>query len=179
MDIQTIYQNAIKFAALKHAEKNQTVPGTNLPYVVHLSNVAMEIMAAYHNDAGINLGFALKVALLHDTIEDTSATFDEIANQFDMATAEGVMALTKNNNLPAPEKMPDSLNRIRALPKEVWAVKLADRITNLQEPPQHWGAAKKEAYRKESIQIWQHLKGANQCLEQRLAKKINEYERYI
>ena len=38
MQIQSLYQKAIKFAAAKHAAQNQTIPGTNLPYVVHLSN---------------------------------------------------------------------------------------------------------------------------------------------
>lgn len=179
MEIQSIYQQTIKFAALKHSEKNQTIPGTKLPYVVHLSNVAMEILAAYQNAAEFKLDFALKLALLHDTLEDTSATFDEISKQFGIDTAEGVSALTKNDTLPKSEKMLDSLNRIMALPKEVWAVKLADRITNLQEPPQDWDTSKKESYRQEAIQILQHLKGANHYLEQRLGKKIAEYERYI
>ena len=49
MEIQSIYQQAIKFAALKHSEIQQTIPGTDLPYVVHLSNVAMEILIASHN----------------------------------------------------------------------------------------------------------------------------------
>ena len=179
MEIQSIYQRAIKFAALKHSEKNQTIPGTNLPYVVHLSNVAMEIMTAYQNAADFKLDIALTLALLHDTLEDTSATIEEISKQFGIDIAEGVFALTKNETLPKSEKMLDSLNRIKALPKEVWVVKLADRITNLQEPPEHWDTFKKESYRQEAIQILQHLKGANLYLEQRLAKKITDYESYI
>jgi len=179
MEIQSIYQQTIKFAALKHSKKNQTIPGTNLPYVVHLSNIAMEIMIAYQNAGDFKLDFALKLALLHDTLEDTSATFDEISKQFGIDIAEGVSALTKNETLPKSEKMFDSLKRIRALSKEVWAVKLADRITNLQEPPAYWDTSKKESYLQEAIQILQHLTGANPYLEQRLSKKITEYERYI
>lgn len=44
MEIQSLYQQTIKFATAKHLEMAQYVPGTNLPYVVHLSNVAMEIL---------------------------------------------------------------------------------------------------------------------------------------
>lgn len=179
MDIQTIYQQTIKFAALKHSEKEQTIPGTNLPYVVHLSNVAMEIMTAYQNSADFSLDFALKVALLHDTLEDTETTFEEISREFGVDIAQGVSALTKNNALPKSMQMQDSLTRIKALRKEVWAVKLADRITNLQEPPKHWDAQKKDNYRNEAIKILQQLKGANAYLEQRLDKKINEYGEYI
>ena len=54
---------------MKHIEKNQLVPGTNLPYVVHLSNVAMEILVAAQHAANVNLGYALQLALLHDTYD--------------------------------------------------------------------------------------------------------------
>ena len=43
---ETLYQEAIKFASCKHQKKNQKVKGAELPYVVHLSNVAMEILVA-------------------------------------------------------------------------------------------------------------------------------------
>lgn len=75
-------QEAIKFAAKKHQEKKQHVPGTKLPYVVHLSNVAMEIIIAAHNSVNFNLGFAVQVALPHDTIEDTNTSFEELENKF-------------------------------------------------------------------------------------------------
>ena len=72
MEAQALYQEAIKFATAKHLEKDQKVPGTDLPYVVHVSNVAMEILIASSHSGNFNLGFAVQVALLHDTMEDTS-----------------------------------------------------------------------------------------------------------
>ena len=42
--------------------------------------------------------------------------------------------------------MLDSLKRIKKMSHEVWAVKMADRITNLQPPPKGWSAKKKEHY---------------------------------
>ena len=179
MEIQSIYQQAIKFATLKHLEKNQTIPGTNLPYVVHLSNVAMEVLVSYQISPTFNLEYALKIALLHDLLEDTSTTFEEISNLFGSNVAEAVLALTKNDTLPKAEKMLDSLKRIKGLEKEVWIVKLADRITNLQEPPKHWVSLKKSTYRQEAIQILLFLQGGNTYLEERLQIKINEYEKYI
>ncbi len=178
MEIQTIYQQTIKFAASKHSEKNQTIPGTNLPYVVHISNVAMEILTA-QNSPNFRLDFAIKLALLHDTLEDTSATFDEISKEFGTEVAEGVSALTKNKDLPKSERMLDSLNRIKNLSAEVCAVKLADRITNLQEPPKHWDKTKKMEYRQEAFLILKTLEDKNKALEERLNKKIAEYESYI
>ena len=179
MQTQSYYQKAIKFAALKHVEQNQLVPGTNLPYVVHLSNVAMEILIAAQHSPDFDIDFAVQVALLHDTLEDTSTTLEELIAEFGLTIAEGVLALTKNGDLPKSEQMGDSLNRIRKGQKEIWAVKIADRITNLQIPPRHWDIAKKIAYQKEAILILEELKGGNAFLEDRLRLKITEYEKYL
>lgn len=179
MEIQTIYQHALKFAASKHAAKQQMVPGTNLPYAVHISNVAMEIIIASYNSKDFDLAFALPVALLHDTLEDTSATYEEIKTNFSEDIAKAVSALTKNESLSPNEKMADSLNRIKSLSKEVWAVKLADRITNLQKPPSSWDNNKKGAYLREAKDILIQLKGGNEYLENRLSNKIAEYRQYI
>src|ERR1019366_7794812 len=130
MEVQKLYQEAIKFATAKHLEKEQKVPGTDLPYVVHLSNVAMEIIIAAFNSDKFNLGFAVQVALLHDTIEDTSTDFEELENKFGVDIANAVLSLTKNSELPKEEQMQDCLTRIKKLQTEVWAIKLADRITN-------------------------------------------------
>jgi len=179
MDTQTIHQKAIKFAALKHSEQGQTTPGTQLPYVVHLSNVAMEILIASQHAADFDVDFAVQVALLHDVLEDTTATFEELAEVFGRETAEGVAALTKNDHLPREDKMPDSLSRTKPLRKEIRAVKLADRITNLQTPPGHWDNLKKTEYLEEAKLILDTLSGGNPYLENRLADKIRNYEKYI
>jgi guanosine-3',5'-bis(diphosphate) 3'-pyrophosphohydrolase len=122
MSIQTHYQHALKFATSKHVMKHQMVPGTNLPYVVHLSNVAMEIfMAAMHTD-DFDLEFAIQLALLHDTIKDTETTHEELLDTFGRTIAEGVQALTKNKGLPKEQRTRNCLNRIRKMPKEVWAL---------------------------------------------------------
>ncbi|MBP4138407.1 HD domain-containing protein [Flavobacterium geliluteum] len=177
-ELQTKYQKAIKFAAKKHADKNQLIPGTNLPYVVHLSNVAMEILIAAEKTDKFNSEFAVQVALLHDILEDTATTFDEIADEFGKEIAQAVIALTKNSKIHNEERMSDSLNRIKELPKEVWAVKLADRITNLQPPPEHWSFEKITAYQKQAVLIHTSLKGGNEYLEKRLWEKILDYLKY-
>jgi len=179
MDVQSLYQKAIKFATLKHVECNQKVPDTNLPYVVHLSNVAMEILLAGSHTTGFDLGFAVQVALLHDTLEDTSTTFDELVNTFGLPIAMAVQALSKDSKLPKEEQMQDSLERIKKLQPEVWAVKLADRITNLQPPPSYWDNAKRIKYRDEALIILDELKDGNDYLARRLKMKIEEYKSYI
>lgn len=179
MDIQETYQRTIKFATIKHLEKGQTIPGTKISYVVHLSNVAMEVLIASQHSIDFDLKFAIQVALLHDTLEDTSATSIELTEAFGIEVAEGVSALTKNANLPKDAKMLDSLNRTKKLRKEVWAIKLAERITNLQAPPAHWDKPKIIAYRNAAIIILEILQGGNQYLGNRLTNKIAAYGSYI
>ncbi len=177
--IQKLYQEALKFASAKHAEKDQKVPGTNLPYAVHISTVAMEILIAGYHTPDFNLGFAIQVSLLHDTLEDTQTSFMEIEENFGREVAEGVLALSKNAQLPREDQMADSLNRIKAQPYEVWAVKLADRITNLQPPPTHWNETKKLNYLTEAMLILKELRNGNEYLATRLQLQIDEYRNYL
>lgn len=179
METQKLYQAALIFATARHLQMNQKVPGTDLPYVVHLSNVAMEILIASSKSSNFNLGFAVQVALLHDTIEDTSTSLEELKNNFGVEVAEAVAALTKNKALSEELQMHDSLLRIKEKQPEVWAVKLADRITNLQPPPSHWDNQKKIKYRNEARIILGELKDGNVFLAKRLETMIEEYANYL
>lgn len=177
--LQSHYQEAIKFATYKHLEKKQTVKGTTLPYVVHLSNVAMELFMAALNTKNFDLDYAVQVALLHDTIEDTCTTAEELRNIFGQEITDGVIALTKDETLREEEQIPDSVRRTKKLRKEAWAVKLADRITNLQAPPSDWNNDKIFHYMKISELILSELKDGNEYLAERLEKVISDYRKYI
>lgn len=109
-------------------------------------SVATHTMVGVRNDAfpHTEQENALIVALLHDTIEDTAVTYEEITEAFGEEIAKGVVALTKNTTLgDKSAQMEDSLQRIHAQPHWVWCVKLADRITNLTGVPSHWSVTKK------------------------------------
>lgn len=175
---QDIYQKAIKFAGEKHC--HQKLPGSEANYLVHISNVAMEVLFAHKHEADFNLELALAMAILHDTIEDTSATYEEISELFGGEVAKGILALTKNSQISdKKERMKDSLRRINLLKKEVGIVKLADRITNLQRPPKHWSEEKIQKYCLEAKTILNELSGKNKYLEDRLKNKIENYQRYF
>ncbi|MBN2893413.1 MAG: bifunctional (p)ppGpp synthetase/guanosine-3',5'-bis(diphosphate) 3'-pyrophosphohydrolase [Bacteroidales bacterium] len=176
MFTQEIYQKAIKFAGEKHA--NQCVPGTKANYLLHLSNVAMEIIATFISKPDFDINFAVQVAILHDIIEDTDTTFNELKENFSKKIAQGVMALTKNKFLLKSEQITDSLYRIKQQPKEVGMVKLADRITNLQKPPIHWSSEKISSYLKEAKLIAESLSNKNEYLHNRILLKIDEYKKF-
>ena len=168
-NIQTIYQETIAFAALKHG--NQKMPN-GLPYVVHLSNVAMEVFMTHKKEPNFNIELAIQLALLHDVLEDTPLSFKELEDTFGNIVATGVLALTKNTSLDKKDQMDDSLSRILDLGREVTIVKLCDRITNLQKPPVKWDKEKIKKYHLQAVVIAETLKGKNAYLDKRIQEKI-------
>ena len=171
--LQRIYQKTIAFAAQRHG--TQKLIGNDTPYIVHLANVAMEILFAARHTPDFNMRLALQLALLHDVLEDTSTTESELLPLFGAEVTAGVKALTKNTTLPKTDRMTDSLRRILGQPKEVWSVKMADRITNLQPPPPQWSAEKVAEYKAEAIVIYDTLNAGNTYLAVRLKTVIENY----
>ena len=175
-----ISQDKIKkawfFAA--NAHKHKRYPKDNLPYLVHLGDVAFEIFAVKESLKDFEL--ALTCAILHDVIEDTSVSYKDIVEEFSKSVADGVLALTKDKSLPKSQQMVDSLQRISQQPPEIGAVKMADRICNLLAPPKHWNSEKVKEYAKEAELICDYLCHTNSSLSKRLKRKIqNYYKNYV
>lgn len=171
------YVDAMRFAAAAHNQQKE--PGHELPYLVHVVSVTAEVIHILPAHPEVNADLAVTCALLHDTVEDTKVTLDEIRARYGDAVANGVAALTKNDKLETKsEQMADSLRRIKEQPREIAIVKLADRITNLSSPPAHWSKEKCAAYRLEAGLIADTLGYACPALEARLRSRIAEYVRY-
>jgi (p)ppGpp synthase/HD superfamily hydrolase len=177
------YVRALRLAARRHAGHFMPVgqDGIVYPYLVHVTSVTAEVIAALPG-SGLDADLAVCCALLHDTIEDTAKTADdraalaaEIAALLGPGVRAGVLALSKDKALEKSAQMADSLRRIREQPHAVWAVKLADRITNLAPAPAHWDAAKRTAYRDEARRILDALGEASPTLAARLRAKIEAY----
>ncbi|BAT53266.1 hypothetical protein NOS3756_22250 [Nostoc sp. NIES-3756] len=174
---QENYIKAYKFAAQAH--QGQKIPGSEIPYIMHLSFVSMEVIAALSVEQEHDGDLAIQCAILHDTIEDTDTNFDDIKAEFGASVANGVLALTKDNSLEKHLQMADSLLRIKKQLPEISMVKLADRISNLQAPPHYWTQDKIIRYREEAKEIYQALQDASPFLASRLASKIEDYKVFI
>ena len=178
---QELFIKAYRFAAKAH--NGQTVPGTDLPYIMHLSFVAMEILAALAAEQVAHPDFAVQCALLHDTIEDTALTYDDVRAAFGINIADGVLAMTIDETIGTGldkferrwMQLEDYLRRIKQQPREIWMVKMADRITNLQPPPSHWDEKMISRYKKGAERIHQELAPASEYLGARLRMKIVQY----
>jgi (p)ppGpp synthase/HD superfamily hydrolase len=155
------------------------VPGSTLPYLVHVVSVAGEVIAALAREPLDKPDLAVLCALLHDTVEDTAKTREDVARAFGEEVAAGVEALSKRSTLPKDRQMADSLERIAACPREVAWVKLADRLVNMSEPPHYWTREKRQAYQAEAGVILARLGHASATLAERLRARIAEYDKYI
>lgn len=177
-----LINKAWDFAALAHQGQTYATPNPDvrLDYINHVGAVTMELMweLARNPDATLDANLLLQCALLHDVLEDTPYTYAQLAAEFGKAVADGVLALSKQADLPRPAQMRDSLQRIQRQPREVWMVKLADRINNLSEPPAHWTAQRIAAYGQEGQLIHDELKSAHAGLAERLQAKIDAYQAY-
>lgn len=170
---QEAWIKAWRFAAEAHGQ--QKFPGTDMPYLVHLGMVAMELLGAHAQEPIEGIDVAMQCAILHDAMEDQDVSHATLVAEFGLAVADGVAALSKTPGLAKAEAMADSLHRIAQQPRYVWCVKLADRISNLQAPPHYWPPEKISAYRTEAGVILAALGDAHGYLAQRLGAKIAAY----
>lgn len=143
------------------------------------SGASVEVLATLALDDVASPDLAVACALLHDTVEDTETTTDEIAEAFGVAVADGVRALSKDKAVPKADQMADSLRRIQEQPREIWIVKLADRAVNMEPAPTTWSMEKRRNYQRQATTIVEQLGSASPSLAARLREKIARYETCI
>lgn len=128
---------AFNFAAQKHTDQRRKGPRAE-PYINHPAEVAW--MLTQH--VGANRVDVIVAGILHDTIEDTDTTYDELVREFGQNIADIVMECTDDKSLPKEERK--RLQIVNAPHKSEAAklVKLADRTANLlavlESPPDGW-----------------------------------------
>ena len=124
-----IVDKAVEYAREKHKDQKRK---DGSPYIIHPLAVA-EVVAEMGLDLDAVLG-----ALLHDCIEDTDASFDDIAKKFGQTTAElveGVTKLTRANFASTEEAQMENLRKMfMAMSKDIRVVliKIADRLHNMR-----------------------------------------------
>lgn len=178
MELNEELKQVYLFAKQKHQGQLRVDGNGYVPYINHCKSVC-EIVTNNVDDNEVNLPLAQKIALLHDTVEDTGVTFEELEKLFGTEVATGVLALTKNENLPKHQKMQDSLERILRQPKEVAIVKMADRIDNLAKPNPKWSYEKSLNYTKEAMQIYDALNKKHPKIANVLYNQIQKYKQMI
>jgi len=148
-----LIDRAIAYADAKHASQKRK---DGSPYIIHPLAVA-EIVAEMGLDTDAVLG-----ALLHDCIEDTDASHDDIAKKFGTTTAElveGVTKLTRANFSSSEEQQMENLRKMfMAMSKDIRVVliKIADRLHNMRTM-QYQSPAKQISKCRETMDIYAPL----------------------
>lgn len=119
-----LLHKAIEFAAIKH--RNQYRKGTDTPYIVHPMEV-LQILAA--NDCPIEVQIA---GVLHDTVEDTDATIDDIERLFGADIAELVASDTEDKSLPWTKRKELAIDELRSHTTDQRKLLCADKLSNIK-----------------------------------------------
>lgn len=156
--------DAAAFAAHKHRDQRRKDADAS-PYINHPLAVA-DILA---REGGVEDAKVITAALLHDTIEDTETTFEEIQDRFGKRVAEIVAEVTDDKSLSKPERKRLQVVKAASKSKAAKLVKLADKIANLRDlntmPPADWSEARKADYFRWAKEVVDGLRGVNKHLE--------------
>jgi len=117
-------ETAISFAM--HAHHGQTRKGEDTPYVVHPLSVSL-LLAQYGFDEDVVIG-----GILHDVIEDTDASLDDIAELFGDSVASLVASVSHNETLPWIDKKKYYIELVRVGGEGAKAISTADKIANAE-----------------------------------------------
>jgi guanosine-3',5'-bis(diphosphate) 3'-pyrophosphohydrolase len=155
---------AAQFAAHKHRnQRRKDVKAT--PYINHPIGLA-ELL---HTDGGVRDPVVIAAALLHDTIEDTETTYDELRGAFGTAVADVVVEVTDVKFLARESRKRLQVSKAGRASDRARLVKLADKICNLRDilasPPAAWSLAQRQKYFDWAKAVVDQVRGVNPKLE--------------
>lgn len=126
------------------------------------------------HEAGIKDLIVLQAALLHDTVEDTDTTFEELEKKFGISVTNVVREVTDDKNLPSEERKRLQIVHAPTSSREAKLVKLADKLYNLRDlcrgTPRGWSSKRCDEYFKWAKKVVDGLRGTCPPLENELDK---------
>ena len=158
------FLQAISFAAQKH--KLQKRKGADEePYVNHVLEVA-NLLA---NVGKVEDYDILIAAVLHDTVEDTATSGEEITNFFGVTVSGYVLEVTDDKSLPKARRKELQVEHAPHLSTGAKLIKLGDKISNIRDvtenPPADWSKQRRLEYVNWGERVVNGLRGANADLE--------------
>jgi guanosine-3',5'-bis(diphosphate) 3'-pyrophosphohydrolase len=155
---------ALAFAAAKHRDQRRKDADAS-PYINHPIALADVLV----NEGGVTDIEVLCAALLHDTVEDTATTPEELDNAFGSRIARIVAEVTDDKRLPKAERKRLQIEHAPTISDAAKLVKLADKLCNLRDvadrPPAKWDLARRQEYFEWAKQVIDGLRGVHPRLE--------------
>ena len=159
-----IVSRAAEFAARQHTNHRRK-GAAGEPYINHLIEVGHLLAEATEgSDAAL-----VAAGLLHDTLEDTPTTFEELEAQFGPAIAGLVAEVTDDKSLPKAERKRRQVATAAAKSERARLIKIADKTSNVRglahSPPADWDVARMGEYIDWAQQVVAGCRGLNAALE--------------
>jgi GTP diphosphokinase / guanosine-3',5'-bis(diphosphate) 3'-diphosphatase len=155
---------ALRFSAEKHNDQRRK-DAKSSPYINHPIQVA-EILWRVGDVRDVTL---LLASILHDTIEDTATTPEEIRVEFGEDVLALVLEVTDDKSLPKKVRKQLQVEHAPHKTRNAKLLKLADKISNVQDiitfPPRDWSLDRKREYLMWTEKVVAGLRGANENLE--------------
>lgn len=155
---------AVDFAARKHRDQRRKDKEAS-PYINH----PIALAGILCNEGQVTNVLVICGALLHDTIEDTATTAEEIESEFGSVIKNIVLEVTDDTRLPGLVRKRLQIEHADQLTEEAKLVKLADKIANLrdivQHPPAEWSLARRQRYFDWAKEVVDKLRGVHPVLE--------------
>jgi len=140
-----LFIRALEFASRKHSTQRRKDPAAS-PYINH----PIALVSILAVEAGIRDPEVLCAALLHDTVEDTQTTPEELEQHFGAKIAGIVCEVTDDKNLEKQDRKRLQIEHAHALSPAAGLVKLADKTANLRDvaecPPPNWTLKRRQEY---------------------------------
>jgi len=155
---------ALAFAAHKHKDQRRKDVDAS-PYINHPINLASILVNEAHiSDIDVICG-----ALLHDTVEDTATTPEELEQEFGEDIKDIVMDVTDDKSLSKQDRKDKQIEHAVHASDKAKLVKLADKISNLRDvadnPPPKWSLQRRQEYFEWAKAVIDQLRGVHPQLE--------------
>jgi len=162
-DLQLLLR-ALEFAAHKHRDQRRKDRKAS-PYINHPIALATVLTL----EGRVTDSKVLAAALLHDTIEDTRTSYEELKAAFGGRVAKTVLEVTDNKRLRKHTRKRLQIEHAPDLSRDAKLVKLADKICNLRDlgvrPPVGWNKRRRREYFDWAKRVIDGLRGTNRRLE--------------
>ena len=169
---------AIRFSAEKHNDQRRK-DARSSPYINH----SIEVAETLWKVGDIRDEALLVAAILHDTIEDTDTTKEEIEKEFGEEVLKLVLEVTDDKSLPKQTRKQLQIEHAPHKSERAKLLKIADKINNIRDiitsPPENWSLERRQEYLLWSERIVSGLRGVNPQLEELYDEMLAEGKRLL
>jgi (p)ppGpp synthase/HD superfamily hydrolase len=173
MSADPLVQRALEFATEKHKDQKRKNKSRDA-YIVHPVEV-MNIL----KDCGVTDTATLCAALLHDTVEDTGTTSEELVENFGQDVCTIVLECTDDKSLAKVDRKKAQIEHAKHISDKGKLVKLADKLSNIgsltNDPPARWSEEVVTGYVRWGFAVCEGLFGVNDKLDEKMKAVFQQF----